>query len=458
VSGIDALEGYFGRYLPALVQAALVPALLLAVVLPTDRLSALLMACTIPLIPVFMVLVGRAGEHRTQRQWRTLSLLGAHFLDVVQGVANPEDLRAGPRPAGDDPRRDRRLSARHHGRAADRVPVGAGPGAAGHAQRRLGGGQHRCPAGRRDDDVPGRACRSVAPEVYLPLRQVAARFHASAEGLAAADRIFQVLDAPDPAPATDAPATASDQPGAEIRFEDVSFEYPGRPGAVLERASFVLRAGERVALVGSSGAGKSTVAMLLLGMAYPCGGRITAGGLDLAGADPAAWRARVAWLRACSAPPCSLQASPCRCSAPRSAGPAAGGSPAPGGRSPPRSSSCSRACPSCSPGVGQATGSGGCSPWTQAWSGTSDARPGARAWWMVLPRCCPGWRRWACCSPASRLSAQAGSTGSGSPSSSCSRWPRSRRPRRCPPPSSSSPATWPPPGGWLMLPRVSFLG
>lgn len=297
VSGIDALEGYFGRYLPAFVQAALVPALLLAVVLPTDRLSALLMACTIPLVPVFMVLIGQAGEHRTERQWRTLSLLGAHFLDIVQGLPTLKIFgrghaqRATIREVTDAYRRATMGVLRTTFLSALVLELLATLGVALVAVSigvRLVDGTMTFQAGL--------AVLLLAPEVYLPLRQVGARFHASAEGLAAADRVFQVLDAADPAPATHAPATAGDQPDAEIRFEDVSFEYPGRSGAVLDRASFVVHTGERVALVGPSGAGKSTVAMLLLGMACPCAGRITVGGLDLAGADPAAWRARVGWL------------------------------------------------------------------------------------------------------------------------------------------------------------------
>jgi ABC-type transport system involved in cytochrome bd biosynthesis fused ATPase/permease subunit len=135
----------------------------------------------------------------------------------------------------------------------------------------------------------------LAPELYLPLRQLASQFHASADGLAVAERIIGLLDAPGAAPQggrliPPSPAVSS------IRLEHVSFAYPSRQSLVLDRLELELSPGETVALVGPSGAGKTTVARLLLCFAEPDAGRITVGGVDLADCRPNAWRRSIAWV------------------------------------------------------------------------------------------------------------------------------------------------------------------
>jgi ABC-type transport system involved in cytochrome bd biosynthesis fused ATPase/permease subunit len=135
----------------------------------------------------------------------------------------------------------------------------------------------------------------LAPELYLPLRRLGANFHASADGLAVAERLLELLDKPSDgagAPQRRAPSPAS----APIRLEGVSFAYPARPGLVLDGLDLELAPGETVALIGASGSGKSTVAAMVLGLAQPTTGRITIGGVDLALCDLAAWRRHVAWL------------------------------------------------------------------------------------------------------------------------------------------------------------------
>jgi ABC-type multidrug transport system fused ATPase/permease subunit len=134
----------------------------------------------------------------------------------------------------------------------------------------------------------------LAPELYLPLRNLAAQFHASAEGRAAAERLLDLADLP-PAVAsgTALPPSLAEAP---VRFEHVSFSYPARVGVVLETVDLELPPGETVALVGPSGAGKSTIATLLLKLAEPTGGRVRVGPLDLADCDSRAWRAQVAWV------------------------------------------------------------------------------------------------------------------------------------------------------------------
>ena len=135
----------------------------------------------------------------------------------------------------------------------------------------------------------------LAPELYLPLRRLGAEYHASADGLAVADRMLALLDAPAAARAG-GPRPAPSPAVAPVRLERVAFSYPARPGLVLDGLDLELAPGETVALVGESGAGKSTVAALLLGFLEPTAGRVTVGGVDLAGCRADDWRALVAWV------------------------------------------------------------------------------------------------------------------------------------------------------------------
>ena len=137
----------------------------------------------------------------------------------------------------------------------------------------------------------------LAPELYGPLRAVGQQFHASTDGMAAAERIFAVLDAPPALADTVSSARGAPDPAlATLRFEAVSFAYPDRPAPVLSGLEFELEPGRTTALVGPSGVGKSTVAALALRLADPTGGRVSCGGHDLREIAPEAWRTQVAWV------------------------------------------------------------------------------------------------------------------------------------------------------------------
>ena len=134
----------------------------------------------------------------------------------------------------------------------------------------------------------------LAPELYLPLRNLAAQFHASADGLAVAERLLDLLEGP-----TAARSGAVRPPSpleVTVRFETVSFAYPSRDGLVLEDVELELQPGRTTAIVGPSGSGKSTMAALLLRFAEPTAGRVTVGGIDLAACDVRAWRRHTAWV------------------------------------------------------------------------------------------------------------------------------------------------------------------
>jgi ABC-type transport system involved in cytochrome bd biosynthesis fused ATPase/permease subunit len=136
----------------------------------------------------------------------------------------------------------------------------------------------------------------LTPEVYLPLRALGQRFHASAEGVAAAEAAFAALDAPAVRP----PGGGEPGRGAPvIELREVTVRYPGAAEAALDRVSLRIAAGERVAVTGPSGAGKSTLLLVLAGLVSPGSGRVLVDGVDLVDLDAAAWRARVGWVPQC---------------------------------------------------------------------------------------------------------------------------------------------------------------
>jgi ATP-binding cassette, subfamily C, bacterial CydD len=296
VQGIEGLEGYFARYLPQAVLASVVPFLVIAWVAVVDIESALIMLLTLPLVPVFMWLIGRFTEQRTRERWQALRQLSIHFLDVVRGLPT---LRAFGR-AHDEVATIAAVSERYRRTTMETLRVSFLSGSVLELAATLGVALVAVTAGVRlvDGGLTLRAGLTVlvlAPELYLPFRRLGAEFHASADGLAVAERMIALLDAPATAPrggSRTAPSPAS----APVRLEHVSFAYPARDTPVLDGIDLELLPGETVALVGASGAGKSTVAALLLGLLEPTAGRISVGGIDLFSCRMDHWRQFVAWV------------------------------------------------------------------------------------------------------------------------------------------------------------------
>ncbi len=296
VQGVDALEAYFARYLPQAVLAVLAPLFILAWTFPRDWEAAAILAITAPLIPVFMILIGRLAERSTRRRWRRLSRLSARFLDLVGGL---ETLRAhglaetqgrSIAAAGDSYRRETMATLRIGFLSALVLELLAMIGVALVAATvgiQLAEGALGLTAGL--------TVLILAPELYMPLRRLGAQFHASADGMASAERIFEVLDQP-AAVTAPALAVAAPDPGrSPVAVSGLRFSHPGRE-EVLRGVDLELEPGETVALIGPSGGGKTTLLSLLLRLAEPGAGTISCGGTDLRDVDPAAWRRQVAWV------------------------------------------------------------------------------------------------------------------------------------------------------------------
>ncbi|MEV7580133.1 thiol reductant ABC exporter subunit CydD [Streptomyces erythrochromogenes] len=293
--GVDALDDYFSRYLPQLGLAVVVPVAVLARIVTEDWVSAAIIVVTLPLIPVFMVLIGMATQSRMDRQWRLLSRLSGHFLDVVAGLptlkvfgrakAQAESIRK----ITDDYRRATMRTLRIAFLSSFALELLATLSVALVAVTigmRLVHGEL--------DLYTGLVILILAPEAYLPLRQVGAQYHAAAEGLAAAEEIFEVLEAPAAGPA----GTAQLPGGAPLRIEidGVAVRYEGRDEDSPRPVSLTVGPGECVALTGPSGAGKSTLLQVLLGFVRPTAGQVRIAGVDLAELSPEHWRERIAWV------------------------------------------------------------------------------------------------------------------------------------------------------------------
>ena len=289
--GVDALDDYFSRYLPQLGLAVVVPVAVLARIVTEDWVSAAIIVGTLPLIPVFMVLIGWATQSRMDRQWRLLSRLSGHFLDVVAGLPTLKVFGRAKAQADSI----RRITGEYRQATMRTLRIAFISSFALELLSTLSVALVAVTIGMRlvhgDMDLYiGLVILVLAPEAYLPLRQVGAQYHAAAEGLAAAEEIFSVLETPVPASGRGA------VPSGALAFDGVTVRYPGRSADAVTDLSFAVEPGETVALVGPSGAGKSTLLNVLLGFVPPSEGRVLVGGVDLAEADLEQWRSRIAWL------------------------------------------------------------------------------------------------------------------------------------------------------------------
>src|SRR5215216_6314296 len=297
VEGIEALDAYYSQYLPQLAITALIPISILLVVFPVDLLSGIVMLITAPLIPFFMILIGKGAEIVTKRQYQTLSRLSAHFLDSLQGLTtlklfgqskahtrNIENVSNQFRDTTLGVLRITFLSAL----ALELLATLSTAVIAVEIGFRL--------LYARMEFREAFFILILAPEFYLPLRNLGARFHAGMSGTTAAKRIYEILDT---ALISNQPSTVSRQPVEEIssiRFENVSYTYPDESTPALENINLQIKTGQQIALVGASGAGKTTLANLLLRFIEPTTGNIRVNYEPLVDIFIDSWRIRIAWV------------------------------------------------------------------------------------------------------------------------------------------------------------------
>ncbi len=296
VNGVEALDAYFREFLPQIFLSALVPLLILLIVFPLDLLSGIVFLLTAPLIPLFMALIGAAAGALNRRQWKSLSHMSAHFLDVLQGLATLKILGRSKEQIQTIARisTDFRLATMKvlkvaflSALALEIVATISIAIVAVEVGLRLLYGKM--------DFQTALFILILAPEFYLPIRLLGTRYHAGLEGVAAAERIFQILETPPNAVQkfNDAPFDLSRQ---ALRFENVYYAYDSGARPALRGISCEIPPGQTTALVGPSGAGKSTIANLLLRFIQPDNGKILIEDQNLNEIDPQRWREQIAWV------------------------------------------------------------------------------------------------------------------------------------------------------------------
>lgn len=302
VEGVESLDDYITQYLPAKVLAAVVPAIVFVVVLILDPWTTLVYIVAGPMLLLLLALIGGQTKAIQQRRFREMSWMSAFFLDMLQGLPTLKMFGRSREQAANI-----REISRHYGNTTMEVlrtafqtalvlewsATAATALVALEVSLRLMNGT-----------LPFNIALAVlllTPEFFLPLRRYALRYHSGARGKAAAERICAVLDKTPPpsAPAPDqesAPARLHPPPLAHIHFQDVSFAYQDGQRRALSHLTMDIPHGRSLALVGSTGAGKSTISNLLLRFINADSGAISVNGAPLKAIEKNQWRSQVAWV------------------------------------------------------------------------------------------------------------------------------------------------------------------
>lgn len=292
--GLDDLEPYLVRYLPQLLLAVTVTPATLVVVLGLDWISALIIIVTIPLVPVFMILVGQLTQSYSERRLAVMQRLGAQVLDLLAGLPT---LRAFGRERG-PVARVRELGDAYTRSTMSTLRVAFLSGMVLELLTTLSVALVAVGVGLRlvYGEVGLETALAVlvlAPEVYLPIRQIGVQFHASTDGITAAQKAFDVIEEPLRPQGT---VTAPDLARATITVDGLGVDAPGRDLRAPAGLSLTIRPGRMVALTGPSGSGKTTTVLALLGLVSPDSGSVRVDGTDLADVDLSTWWRQVAWL------------------------------------------------------------------------------------------------------------------------------------------------------------------
>lgn len=290
--GLDGLRPYFTAYLPTLFLAAILSPAALAVIAVIDPASAAIAAITLPLIPVFMVLIGLGTAQRSAAALAATTTLQARLLDLVAGIPTLRALGRATGPAG----RIANLTAAHRRSTMATLRMAFLSALVLELLASLGvalvavGIGLRLAAGEMTLTT-GLTVLLLAPEVYGPLRRVGVEFHAAQNGKTAAEKAFALIGPP---PRTSSPARTVQARHATIRLRGVG--VAGRDGLRPNGLHGTIAPGRLTVLTGPNGCGKSTTLSAIVGLTAPTAGSVTVNGVDVADLDPADWWRQLAWL------------------------------------------------------------------------------------------------------------------------------------------------------------------
>ncbi len=291
VEGVDKLDDYYARFMPAGIHMAIVPVILGLFVLWIDWLSGLILIITGPLIPVFMSLIGMKAQSRTQEQWSTLSRLSGHFLDTVQGLRTLKLFNQ----TENKSREIEDISDRFRLTTMGVLRIAFLSGMVLELFASIATALVAVEIGIRlvEGHIAfqlGFFVLLLAPEFYLPFRMFGAQHHAGMEGTEAANRIFEILDTPVPLIRKEKePAISVPEQPYQIQFQNVEFSYPQSVKKVIRNATFTIAAGKNSAMVGRTGSGKTTISRLLSRQITPDSGQIIVNGVALDLIDEEQW-------------------------------------------------------------------------------------------------------------------------------------------------------------------------
>jgi ATP-binding cassette subfamily C protein CydCD len=291
--GINNLDGYFSKFLPQLFIAAIVPLTVGIAITREDWKSGLIVIFTIPLFPLFGILIGRFTQQATQKKMQTLGLLSGYFLDLLSGlptlkVYNRSTLQTKKLgEIGDQYKKETMKVLKVSFLSSLALELVATLSVALLAVsigiRLVNGSMHL---------REGLIVLILAPEVYWPIRQVSALFHAAQDGVAVSNQIFEILESKD----TNGTIVIPDIKA--VTWSELTVEYPNR--STIKIPAGQLHAGKIHALVGPSGSGKSTLISILLGFTHVTGGEIiistSHGDVNFADIEKSHWRSLLSWM------------------------------------------------------------------------------------------------------------------------------------------------------------------
>ncbi len=298
LKGVEALDAYYSQYIPQIFFALFTPLLIAGTILPGDPISGGILLLTAPLIPLFMILIGKSASAMTEKQWKTMSRMSGFFLDVLQGLPTLKLFAQSKRQH--DAIEESGESFRHATMRVLKVAflssltlelvgtIGMAIIAVGIGLRLMGGKltfQHAL------------FVLILTPDFYLPLRQLGTKFHAGMEGVSASKEIFAILDQSTPAPMQQAAFTMQESAGKKpILFTNVCYTYPEGSQPALEGINAIIPSGKTTAIIGPSGAGKSTLINLLLRFQEPGAGSITIDDNPIHAVPLEAWHRQISWV------------------------------------------------------------------------------------------------------------------------------------------------------------------
>lgn len=293
-TGLDALDGYYSKYLPQLVLAVIVPVVLATAIGLNDLTSVVIVVVTIPLIPVFMALIGWRTEAAVAKRFKVATRLANHFADLVAGLptlqvfgrarAQLEGLRRTEAANRSETMRTLRISFLSSFVLELLATLSVALVAVTVGFRVAAGGM---------DLRTSLFILILAPEVFLPVRQVGVLFHDAADGMAAAEVSFGLIESGRPtAPKSDVEIASPRE--VPVVISGLTHTYEGTDRAAPGGLSLRIEPGSVVALVGHSGGGKTTALSCVLGFIDPDSGSILVGDRELIGADESVWQS---WRR-----------------------------------------------------------------------------------------------------------------------------------------------------------------